>query len=184
MLISVITATCKKGGTSRFTDEETEAQRKGNVLPRVTQWCRVFIDVLLLSNKSLITCVWYWNTSPLPAGTMVIFVNSWHWGNAGRKGRLFFLALVCPLLIAPEGAKASTAKEYPVMSSCQQGPGVTFPCEQFYQHPDKFHCHGTPANSSTIQRVAACSLWLSLDPSGTIKWRGGCSRSVLPCMES
>ena len=32
MLISVITATCKKGGTSPFTDEETEAQRKGNVL--------------------------------------------------------------------------------------------------------------------------------------------------------
>ena len=64
------------------------------------------------------------------------------------------------------------------MSSCQQGPGVTFPCEQFYQHPDKFHCHGTPANSSTIQRVAARSLWLGLDPSGTIKWRGGSSRSV------
>ena len=46
---------------------------------------------------------------------MVIFVTeigtvpSWHWGNTGGKGKLFFLALMYPLLIAPEGAKASTA---------------------------------------------------------------------------
>ena len=38
-----------------------------------------------------------------------LYHRDWHWGNTGGKGGLFFLALMCPLLIAPEGAKASTA---------------------------------------------------------------------------
>lgn len=66
-------------------------------------------------NLPFTACLWYWNISPLPVGTMLIFISRGCWRNPGKGSfsSWFWYALIFP---------AATAVKEPWWVSCRQLP--------------------------------------------------------------